>query len=740
MTKPEDDGPLKPDAGGDSKKKKKRSRKKKTKKGSDDRSTGSSDDDRQPVVQTPQLPGTAVMNPHAILRKSLLAAGFSGADIDRAMSEMWDKDLPYDEFDAVVKYLKGEKEETAKELPTKAVDKPEAGGTAVASAKNGSAMDAPRENDQEEDKPAVKSAPPMTMEQKLEAVANFENLTDATFALTEWISKVAKPRDLEDLCATTKTDALVTVFRRSITESKDQSHFDNAILPAMVKLMDCLLAKSGISPSGVSETHRAFESLLKQARRTYLLENPEAQDFVDRVSRFIVSRLSLAIGESTTTMNNANGSAPQPPISTAGFKDTSVAQMLSKREIHMTAAKRYGVMLRSVCATFNSELGTTIATNGGNRETEIATSDIMLALLGEDANATFELQKADLEELKAQAKYRESVRAQELKTNIDELNEERETIGKRILELKQSIEKLETYDAELCVKVGDAQKELEEEAALASAEALSLNEKIKEASDAIKYGNSVLEVVDILKKYDDSLDKAIHTASKASFVPDADFAHKQMEVYLSHVRDYFQSEASTVDFLRDRIVASRKAVDDLKIDIIECEGLGMNTTIAQMKESVATKEDMIVKDTSMIERFTDDATSMFESLLARLEDYTSTQASSSVLPIKSGSLNGISSCLARIGVAHIDRLDTFMTSMNGRGHLTLNATDPIASPKVGAPVAPIGTPKSKDKSVVENPPTIPKFTWATAKASNDTGTKTSLLDIQQEELKAKETE
>ena len=197
MTKPEDNGPLKAHAGGDAKKKKKRSRKKKPNKGSDDRSTASSDDDRQPVVQVPQAAGTVLMNPHAILQKSLQAAGFSVADIDRAMNEMWDKGLPYDEFDAVVKYLKGEMEETVKEQSKKVLDKPE---TALPPAKNGGAKDTPREHDKSDDKPAVKSASPMTMEQKLETVASFENLTDATFALTEWISKVAKPRDVSQIC------------------------------------------------------------------------------------------------------------------------------------------------------------------------------------------------------------------------------------------------------------------------------------------------------------------------------------------------------------------------------------------------------------------------------------------------------------------------------------------------------------------------------------------------------------
>lgn len=342
-------------------------------------------------------------------------------------------------------------------------------------------------------------------------------------------------------------------------------------MPSMVRLMDSLLGKSGISSQGVSETQSTFEPLLKQARRTFLLRQPDAQDFAERVSRFIVSRISLAIGESNASAINSNGNAPlavttSSSISGSKSKDSSIAEMLSQREIHMTAAKRYGALVRSACANFNSGVALTLSTNGATRETEIAKSDIMLALLGEDAKATFELQKADLEELKAQAKQQESERAQELRTSIGELNEERETIKQRIFELKQSIEKLEAYDAELCVKVGDAQKERDDEAALASAEALSLNDKIKEASDAIKYGNSVLDVVNTLKKYDDSLDKAIQASSKALSIPAADvadYAQQQMEVYLSRVRSYFQSEANTVDFLRTRIEASTKAVADL---------------------------------------------------------------------------------------------------------------------------------------------------------------------------------
>lgn len=165
----------------------------------------------------------------------------------------------------------------------------------------------------------------------------------------------------------------------------------------------------------------------------------------------------------------------------------------------------------------------------------------------------------------------------------------------------------------------------------------------------------------------------------------------------------------------------------------------MNTTIGQMKESITAKEALIQKDTSMIEHFKEDATVMFEALLGRLEEYRVAQASVSLLPIKPGSLSGMSSYLTRLGVASVDRLDLFTPSMNVRIDTSPKATDPIGSPKVGNTVAPIGTPKAQDKKVAENPPAMPKFTWAAAKTFTSAGAKTSLLDIQKEEQQSKET-
>jgi hypothetical protein len=209
MEKPKETTILANDAagGGEAKKKKKRNRKKKAKNkgGGDAISTASSEDAPQPAEPAPlgASATAATMNPHAILRDRIMTEGFSARRVDRAMEEMWDKNLAYDEFEAVLKYLKGEteeKKEAAKGKTDKIFSTPKETVETDTSAGGG----AEESKEPEPEKPPVpksnlKTAPPMTMEQKLEMVANFENMTDAIFALTEWISKAAKPRDVSEV-------------------------------------------------------------------------------------------------------------------------------------------------------------------------------------------------------------------------------------------------------------------------------------------------------------------------------------------------------------------------------------------------------------------------------------------------------------------------------------------------------------------------------------------------------------
>jgi hypothetical protein len=376
---------------------------------------------------------------------------------------------------------------------------------------------------------------------------------------------------IEELCAAETTSALPTIFHRAITEcdDDDQVKFESAVLPAMVRLMATLLNKSnGISSTSVAETQTVFETLLKQARRIFLLGEPDADDFAGRVSRFLVLRISLAIGEpkaaSASETKGLKLDTGTSSLMASNSVDKGIAELLSQREMHSKAAKRSSMMVRSACSSLTAN-GSTPMTNGSARDTEIEKSDILLALVGVDAKNTFEQRKLNLDEVKAQVKEGESQRLQELRTSSDELHSEREMIQQRITELKLSIEKLKTYDAELCAKVSDVEKEIEEECTNESADASRLHEQVTEASKAVKFGTSVGSLVDMLKRYDDALDKAIN-GTVESLVIDEDIeaeASKQMDAFLSRARSYFASEAQCVDSLRNRIRASQMEVPEL---------------------------------------------------------------------------------------------------------------------------------------------------------------------------------
>jgi hypothetical protein len=170
-------------------KKKTRNRKKKPKQ-----------DKQNAEVAAPR--SAAPLNPHSALRNRLVDEGYSITQVDKAMEEMWDKNLAYDEFDAVLGYLKGETTDP-KNNPAQATGKND---KIESKSLDGVGTSAVEQAEQKNPKPAdakanaVKADPTMTMEQRLETVASFGNLTDAIFALTEWIIKAARPRDVRLPC------------------------------------------------------------------------------------------------------------------------------------------------------------------------------------------------------------------------------------------------------------------------------------------------------------------------------------------------------------------------------------------------------------------------------------------------------------------------------------------------------------------------------------------------------------
>lgn len=145
------------------------------------------------------------MNNHAKLRTRLMGEGFSAAQIDAAMDEMWNSNLPYDEYDQVYKYLKEggvveSKSQSTRRTTTTTTftdDDDDVGETneEVGESKSSTSTKLAKRS-AKTNTPHQPKKDPNSMASRLDLVAGFENLSDAIFAMTEWIVRAAKPNDV----------------------------------------------------------------------------------------------------------------------------------------------------------------------------------------------------------------------------------------------------------------------------------------------------------------------------------------------------------------------------------------------------------------------------------------------------------------------------------------------------------------------------------------------------------------
>jgi len=162
---------------------------------------------------------TTMLNPHAQLRLRLVDQGYNEAEVDRAMEEMWERDLPYDDYNEVLSFIRARnalKDSHVQHYPpeeeTKTASTAESTSTSTPS--TSTADDRQRtdgsadEGDETEDaidlegfvddadafhltRQRKSGVHPLNMSSKLDLVADYENLADAAFALSEWVAKAA---------------------------------------------------------------------------------------------------------------------------------------------------------------------------------------------------------------------------------------------------------------------------------------------------------------------------------------------------------------------------------------------------------------------------------------------------------------------------------------------------------------------------------------------------------------------
>eukprot|EP00536_Pseudo-nitzschia_multiseries_P010752 jgi/Psemu1/67566/estExt_Genemark1.C_3380022 len=728
--------------------------------------------------------GTAASNmstPQQVLRHRLIEIeGYPADRVDRAMEEMWEKGLPYDEYKAVVEYLEDggyptieeappptlvsvsnhnhnnsssssssstslnllntNKEEVATQATELVFDSPppshttdgqgsfsDDGGDSLQAESSPTDYDEAdteqqhggidhrnlereheredcNDSDSEEDSHqeeeeraqahAHAPAPPKSQAELLDLVAKKPNkLNDSLWAIKNWV---------ENLCIGEKTSALRTVLCRGLSsETKDSKEFDTVILPHLKELLMCVLDRCGVveelGTDGLQQLNERMESLLKQTRKISMVaeeqrnnnnsdddddNDDDAPDVADRVSRFIVSRIRIAM-EETKEINKARNAKLQKQFSCESHHGASTTtttnhnnnnnngSIFKQRDAMKLDAKRAFANLKSLLGESfrdimengngneSSTENETYPSVGSSTSTPLSSQDMVLVIVDQVTKNRFDDEKARLEALKAKVRpageSSETVRG--LRESVAELEAKRVTYKEKIAELRAAIEHLEAQDEETSSRIEGLTAQIEEGEVNDDLQAQNLERDIQQAKEAVRYGNLVSGLAGMMKHYGKSLEEATSdktgkeeeeandpidttavtdntertdddgvATSTVDTVSASASASEAMEDYLSKIRVYFLAEAKCEAQLQLRLAANNAQLASLRSELAvykNAKGLGKMTTImAQLEQSISKNEWAVNQDTSSLKALVQDGLAMYDELLSRCDAYS----------------------------------------------------------------------------------------------------------------------
>jgi len=796
---------------------------------------------------------SSILTPQEILRNQLIERDrYEPTRIDKAMGEMWDKGLQYDEFNAVLDYLEScdsrrsdviinvgvkadvdvdiDGRNNIKEGDTK-VPEPESSSPSQQSDGGGSDKDKGKDNnncdvitfknseeknievddvddhdedEDEEEEESQQAKSPTTMTAKLDMVAGFENLTDAIFALTQWVNKAAKLEEIEDLCRAEKTSALSTIVRRGIsTEVTNQTKFETFVQPGLFGLLVSVLNRCGVE----FDDGERMENMLKQARKVSLMgagedefEEDADNDVADRVATFIVSRIAMAM-EEMKEFNNNKIMVGDVHIEDNDIEDDDALMTLTcLRDKSKVNAKQACVTVRFAMEQLlnnnsDSQNPNLSLLNGNDEGSSFSSSldnqNLVLVIVDQDTKDRFDEEKAQLEELKSRILQDESEKVRDLRSSMETLETERSTVQEKIAEVKLSLKKLEAQNEDTIFQIEVLEGDIEKEQRNDNAQAKLLEKQVRAAKEAVKYGNVVGSLASMMKSYGKSLKKA--TISKLIQHPMTSVgrnnnkdcnsdtgldvkASAAMDDYLRQVRDYFLTEAKFELQLRQRILSKSNEIAALKLELAQCAGLGMNTTIGQINQSLTSTEKLTDFYSRKLAVLIEDGRSMYNELITRLETYeaavtsktgqsketggnnSDSQASGGLVKFSpTNLLRDVPAAIKALKIPNCDRLERFVLesstkepaqsggdadSINGESSNNDRGESAQSSLLSTHRLSPAVVPSSVSATATSLPEASApvKFTWASAaktKVNSSTTPKQSLLDIQKQELKSR---
>ncbi|KAL3913251.1 MAG: hypothetical protein SGARI_000749, partial [Bacillariaceae sp.] len=544
-------------------------------------------------------------------RQALMEEGFSPQDILQAVETMWDKNLAYDEYDAVLGFLKysGDNENSSFEEGyeislTDGGDKADLSGDQgtvltvfsediggdVESSTGHSAGDASL-TDLEGGSPSPSPSKPvvkLSMAEKLDMVASAENVTDSIFALTQWINKVANKQEV-------RTTDLITDESCGLEETTDPVMFDNAVLPGLVRLVLLPLKRYGLQLAVVEEgaMEESTEGLLTRTRKAIMMEPADEAgintELTTKVTEFIVGQISGAIQTAKFSAESSNIHSAAAVSKRRGAE--SVLVLTSNRNAQKHIAERAGAMARSSVAKLLQNDDGSIATDEDTKSHDLSGMDCgSVPVLVDDAKRTmFEEQRRKVEELKSKIQEGESEKVKWLRSVASGLEAERLTVQEQIAELRMTLQKLESEEEELACKISSTEDDIAQEEMKESAEATLLQDELLNAKEAAKYGTLVGGLSKTMKTYAETVQTAALKKVKMdeASMTAAEVASGNMALYLQELSKYFSAESECLAELKSRLQSHSSKVTSLKLEMEQMSGLGLTTTMGQIEETIS---------------------------------------------------------------------------------------------------------------------------------------------------------
>ena len=570
------------------------------------------------------------------------------------------------------------------------------------------------------------------------------------------------------------------VIRRGISyEIEDNKRFEKAVQPALVGLLMAVLDRCGINSLAKDMNAELVErigSTLKHARKVSILA--EDQSIIDdetvisdRVSQFIVSRLTRAMDEIKEYNKENFNHHDSRSFNVGNENDSSMVALISERDATRADAKRACASLKISLDTLFGNTATNVSSNGvandhaapSQPESSLGIQNIMLHIVDEETKNRLDGSKARLKVLESHIRPEgtSSDTVESLRGSLLSLETKRHEYQQKIAELKASLQELESQDKEAALEIQNLSIKLVEEERIDDSKTKRLEQDLSDAKELVHYGNLVSALAGIMKTYGKSIEKvtaaktgrtitddSVQEASESKvgqgtsseMITEAS-ASCAMEDYLRSIREYFLKEARCATKLRQRLIIKKAEESALRSELSQyssVKGIGaMSTIISQIKKSIAEKEQIIRADNHRIATLTDDASFMYDELLARLTTYQSKRTEhagtvgangtdSTLLPalFPTELLRDVPLALQALGIVqNCDDLAPFMTldSLQLSIATTLVVEQPSAAIAVAPPV-----PST----------TVPKLSWATPGARQEVSTqeKHSLLEIQKEEI------